>query len=110
MRFRACAVVLACALASVSRASADEPVVSAEPAETPPVADKPIVVWPTQIPEPETDREKRPSSTFDRDDGLQERASELDATIRDAVQDLGFALDVADPGPAVGRARDIDMV
>ena len=38
------------------------------------------------------------------------RALELDATLRDAVQDLGFTLDVADPGPAVDRARDIDML
>lgn len=111
MRFRA--VVFACALASMTTASfawADEsPSASTEP--PPPVADKPIVVWPTQIPEPEDrDKDRRATSAFDRDHGLQERASELDATIRDAVQDLGFALDVADPGPAAGRSRDIDMV
>ena len=112
MRLRACAVVLACAFASVATSGvawADE---TTEPeTETlppPPVPDKPIVVWPTQIPEPANKSEK--STTFDRDHNLAERAAELDATIRDAVQDLGFSLDVADPGPAQGRARDIDMV
>jgi hypothetical protein len=107
------AVVLACVLATVSISSiarADEPT-STEPPPPPPVADKPIVVWPTQLPEPdENEKERKPSTAFDRDHGLAERAAELDATIRDAVQDLGFALDVADPGPAQGRARDIDMV
>lgn len=30
--------------------------------------------------------------------------------MRDAVQDLGFTLDVADAGPAMGRARDLDLI
>src|SRR5262249_30761005 len=29
---------------------------------------------------------------------------------RDAVQDLGYTLDVADPGPTLGHARDLDML
>ncbi len=35
---------------------------------------------------------------------------ELDATLRDAVQDLGFDLYVADAGPAPGHTRDQDLV
>lgn len=38
------------------------------------------------------------------------RAQELDATLRDAVQDLGFTLDVADAGPTMARARDLDLI
>jgi len=38
------------------------------------------------------------------------RSQELDSTLRDAVQDLGFTLDVADVGPTMGHARDIDML
>ena len=97
-----CALMLGTAGTFSGTARADE---TAEPPPPPPVADKPIVVWPTQIPEPDS-KEK---STF-TDSGLTERGSELDATLRDAVQDLGYALDVADPGPAPSRARDIDMI
>lgn len=38
------------------------------------------------------------------------RAQELDATLRDAVQDLGFALKVTDGGPVPGRFRDADLL
>jgi hypothetical protein len=38
------------------------------------------------------------------------RGMELDATLRDAVQDLGYTLDIADVGPTMGHARDLDMV
>ena len=34
----------------------------------------------------------------------------LDAPLRDAVADLGYALDLADPGPLPGHARDEDML
>lgn len=108
------AVVVACVLAlgeltlpGIARA-ADE---AAEPPPPPPAPDKPIIVWPTQVPErDEGAHERRSPGPNDREHDLTERAAELDATIRDAVQDLGFALDVADPGPAHGRSRDIDMV
>lgn len=109
----ACAISLASGIVAWSGvASADE--VTNEPAP-PPAVDKPIVVWPTQIPDADESKDegsggRRRTTSFDRDHGLAERAAELDATIRDAVQDLGFSLDVADPGPAQSRARDIDMV
>jgi len=38
------------------------------------------------------------------------RAQELDATLRDASQDLGFILHVGDQGPRDGHVRDADMV
>ena len=68
----------------------------------------PIVVWPTMTPAGDDaspfplHRPKEPQ--------LAARAQELDATIRDAVQDLGFVLDVADPGPAAGHIRDLDII
>jgi hypothetical protein len=69
-----------------------------------------VVVWPTLTPAgdgPSAAPLHKPSST---DKGLFERAAELDATLRDAVQDLGFTLDVTDPGPAQGHTRDEDLL
>ncbi|MCL2778857.1 MAG: hypothetical protein FWD73_12725 [Polyangiaceae bacterium] len=73
-------------------------------------ADKPIVVWPTLSPAGDDGAGialHRPVAT---EGPVYARAQELDATLRDAVQDLGFTLDVADPGPAIDRARDLDMI
>jgi hypothetical protein len=49
----------------------------------------------------------RPTS---QEEPLATRAHELDATLRDATQDLGFVLDLSDPGPSPGHLRDIDMI
>jgi hypothetical protein len=38
------------------------------------------------------------------------RAQELDATLRDAMQDFGLDLDVADPGPSPDKMRDLDLI
>jgi hypothetical protein len=73
-------------------------------------AERPIVVWPTLTPggdDPSAGGLRRPAPT---EGATHLRAQELDATLRDAVQDLGFALDVVDPGPAAGHARDLDMI
>jgi hypothetical protein len=69
-----------------------------------------VVVWPTLTPAgdaPAMSALHRPSPT---DKGIFDRAQELDATLRDAVQDLGFALDVTDSGPAPGHTRDEDLL
>ena len=50
----------------------------------------------------------KPQAVADRE--VFERAQELDATLRDAVQDLGFTLYVADDGPSPGRTRDEDLI
>jgi hypothetical protein len=71
----------------------------------------PVVVWPTLTPagdSPSGSALHRPEPLGDRD--VFERAQELDATLRDAVQDLGFTLYVADPGPATGHVRDEDLL
>ncbi|MGA7122161.1 MAG: hypothetical protein WBY94_18805 [Polyangiaceae bacterium] len=70
----------------------------------------PVVVWPTLTPAgdaPAGAPLHRPQAA---DKGLLERAQELDATLRDAVQDLGFTLDVGDPGPPPDRTRDADLL
>ncbi len=69
--------------------------------------DTPIVVWPTLTPAGDEASVHKPAPG---DGAIYARATELDATLRDAVQDLGFALDVADAGPAAGHARDLDML
>ncbi|HEX3345002.1 MAG TPA: hypothetical protein VHS09_10545, partial [Polyangiaceae bacterium] len=91
-------VVLAVLLAVTGEARAD---VGPKP---------PVVVWPTLTPAgdaPSAVALHRPLAT---EKALFDRAQELDATLRDAVQDLGFTLFVADPGPAQGRTRDEDLV
>jgi hypothetical protein len=70
-----------------------------------------VVVWPTMTPagdEASTVPLHRPTETAEPTLAL--RAQELDATLRDGVQDLGFVLDVADTGPASGHARDEDIL
>jgi hypothetical protein len=70
----------------------------------------PVVVWPTLTPAgdaPAATSMHKPPPTDKRHFV---RAQELDATLRDAVCDLGFTLDVADPGPAEGRMRDEDLL
>ncbi|HEY8078400.1 MAG TPA: hypothetical protein VIF62_29930 [Labilithrix sp.] len=94
------------AFTAVSGARADD-----EPPPPPPAvtADKPIVVWPTLTPAGD-----EPHASLHRpiagEGAIYARAQELDATLRDAVQDLGFVLDVADAGPSPGHARDLDMI
>lgn len=70
----------------------------------------PVVVWPTLTPAgdaPAGAPLHRPPAA---DKGLLQRAQELDATLRDAVQDLGFTLDVSDPGPEQDHMRDADVL
>jgi hypothetical protein len=71
----------------------------------------PVVIWPTLTPagdSPSAGPLHKPQPGSDHD-GFN-RAQELDATLRDAVQDLGFDLYVADAGPAPGHTRDQDLV
>ncbi len=74
-------------------------------------AKPPVVIWPTLTPAgdaPNSGPLHRPQPAADRD--AFGRAQELDATLRDAVQDLGFDLYVADTGPSPGHTRDEDLV
>src|ERR1700689_4453102 len=74
-------------------------------------AKPPVVIWPTLTPagdSPNSGPLHRPQPAADRD--AFGPAQELDATLRDAVQDLGFDLYVADTGPSPGHTRDQDLV
>jgi hypothetical protein len=71
----------------------------------------PVVIWPTLTPAgdaPASAPLHKPAPGADHEAFA--RAQELDATLRDAVQDLGFDLYVADAGPAAGHTRDQDLV
>jgi hypothetical protein len=72
----------------------------------------PVVVWPTLTPAGDAPGGgitlHPPDPLADKD--VFERARELDTTLRDAVQDLGFTLSVADAGPAPGHMRDEDLL
>ncbi len=69
-----------------------------------------VVVWPTLAPAgdaPGATPLHKPSLADGR---VFERAQELDATLRDAVEDLGYTLYVADTGPISGHTRDEDLL
>jgi hypothetical protein len=123
---RARAVFLACALlamgvgvSSVARAAEENQEAIAPPSSTPqppatspatPESDKPIVVWPTLTLAGDDVGGTAVHKPGPSEGSVYARAMELDATLRDAVQDLGFTLDIADAGPAMGHARDLDML
>jgi hypothetical protein len=69
-----------------------------------------VVVWPTLMPAgdaPGATPLHKPTLAEGR---IFERAQELDATLRDAVEDLGYTLYVADTGPVAGHTRDEDLL
>jgi hypothetical protein len=70
-----------------------------------------VIVWPTLTPagdDPSDLPLHRPVPVTEP--LLAARAQELDATLRDGVQDLGFVLDVANPGPSASHMRDEDIL
>jgi hypothetical protein len=73
-------------------------------------AKPPVVIWPTLTPAGDASSSTPMHRPPFAEKALFERAQELDATLRDAVQDLGFTLFVADAGPAPGRTRDEDLL
>jgi hypothetical protein len=94
-------------LASLTSALAVLAMARASLAETKPT----VVIWPTLTPagdSPGAVPLHKPQPVTDKDAFA--RAMELDATLRDAVQDLGFDLYVADAGPAPGHTRDQDLI
>jgi hypothetical protein len=71
----------------------------------------PVVIWPTLTPAGDGSGAAplhRPVPAVDKEASA--HAQELDATLRDAVQDLGFDLYVADAGPVAGHTRDQDLI
>lgn len=72
--------------------------------------ERPIVVWPTLTPAGDDAGSVPLHKPAPAEGSLTIHAQELDATLRDAVQDLGFRLDIADQGPSMARARDLDLI
>jgi hypothetical protein len=85
--------------------SVASPAIAADPA-----AGGPILVWPTLTPAGDEASSVPLHKPRETEQPLFARAQELDATLRDGVQDLGFTLDVADSGPVPGHTRDTDMI
>jgi hypothetical protein len=116
--------LLACVAttAAATNARADVPPVPPSSAASPaqgighnetsaPASEKPsVVVWPTLSPAGDGPSPTPPRRPTPAEKDLFERAQELDATLRDAVQDLGFTLFVADAGPTPGHTRDEDLL
>lgn len=89
-------------------AAADVPPVATSTGEH---AEKPsVVVWPTLTPAGDAPGPAPLHKPELAEGRVFERAQELDATLRDAVEDLGYTLYVADAGPVAGRTRDEDLV
>ncbi len=72
--------------------------------------EKPIVVWPTLTPAGDDASAVALHKPAAGEGAVYARAQELDVTLRDAVQDLGYSLDVGDQGPTMGHARDLDLL
>lgn len=109
---RRAALVVAALLLLGSPASAQETTKVDDGTSTTPIdtTEKSVVVWPTLTPagdDPGQASIHRPTAG---EGSVYTRSQELDATLRDAVQDLGFQLDVADQGPTMGHTRDLDLV
>lgn len=115
-------LVLALLAAQARDASAEPqspaPPASADATTSPPPPPPPddtttarsIVVWPTLTPAGDDSGQAPLHKPAPTEGAVAAHAQELDATLRDAVQDLGFTLDVADQGPTMARARDLDLI
>lgn len=69
-----------------------------------------LVVWPVLSPAGDDASATPVHRPRESETQLFVRAQELEATLRDAAQDLGYDLDVGDLGPATGRTRDLDLL
>jgi hypothetical protein len=68
------------------------------------------VVWPTLTPAGDAAHAQPLRKPAEADGTLWSRAQELDATLRDGIQDLGLTLNVAEPAPSSGHTRDLDLL
>jgi hypothetical protein len=71
---------------------------------------EPVVIWPALTPAGDALSTTSLHKPLPGEKAIAERAQELDATLRDAVQDLGFTLYVAESGPTEGHMRDQDLL
>lgn len=73
------------------------------------LADGPVVIWPTMTPSGDH-ASAVPVHRPAQNEAVFDRAQELDATLRDGAQDLGYALRVSDAGPPAKDIHDEDMI
>ena len=111
MRPRTLAALMAAlgALGASAAARADEGHPKPTPAPVP--ASQSVVIWPTLTPAGDAASATtlhKPRGENER--SLAARAQELDATLRDGVQDLGLTLYVADDAIPPGHTRDADLI
>jgi len=111
-RAPAAGIALLTAAVGLARpALAEEPEVHGLAARQAPEApSRTVVVWPTVTPAGDDASATPLHKPTSLEEPLAARAHELDATLRDATQDLGFVLDLSDLGPSPGRLRDLDMI
>jgi hypothetical protein len=69
-----------------------------------------VVVWPTFTPAGDGPSRMQPRRPSESDGALFVRAQELEATLRDAAQDLGFQVDIPEGEPEGDRVRDLDIL
>ncbi|WP_394826282.1 hypothetical protein [Pendulispora albinea] len=69
-----------------------------------------VVMWPTMTPAGDQPSSLPLHAPQESEQGVYARAQELDATLRDAAQDLGYTLHVTDTGPVPGKLRDSDLI
>ncbi len=70
----------------------------------------PVVVWPTLAPAGDGPTGMSLHKPQPSEKELYELAQELDVTLRDAVQDLGFVLSLADTAPTLDSMRDENIL
>jgi hypothetical protein len=105
----AIAALIAGALATAGSARADSPPSVPAPATTPAVSTA-IAIWPTMTPAGDDPGGLPLHKPAESEWRTAARAQELDATLRDGAQDLGFTLEIGDRGPVTGRTRDTDIL
>lgn len=101
--------LVACLFAWGTARAQTAPPAPPEPPAT--AAEKPsVVVWPSLTPVGDAPGPLALHRPILSEGRVFERAQELDATLRDAVEDLGYTLYVADAGPVLGHTRDEDLI
>lgn len=105
---RAIALLIAGVLATPGSARADS--TTGPPAAAIPTVSTAIAIWPTMTPAGDDPGGLPLHKPTENESRTAARAQELDATLRDGAQDLGFILEVGEGALAPGRTRDSDML
>lgn len=111
MKRGAIVALIAGALATAGSARADSPPTApATTTTTTTPTSTAIAIWPTMTPAGDDPGGQPLHKPAEGESRTAPRAQELDATLRDGAQDLGFTLEIGDRGPVSGRTRDTDIL